>query len=183
MPTCLYVLRDPRAVITSRHKANPKIYACNYRIWKRCELASSEFQQHPRFLQIRYEDLVRAPDECQRHIRRHVGFLRQTHRFAEFQQVATPHRDSLQAMNGLRPVSSDSIKKWKEHLPRVKHQLLLHPELNDDLIRLEYESTPLKLSLSPSCEQLCGRHVWRALGRAALRLRLLRTTGMFAKSL
>jgi hypothetical protein len=43
------------------------------------------------------------------------------------------------AMNGLRPVDTNSLKKWHQHLPRVKSQLERHPGMQQHLQRLDYE--------------------------------------------
>lgn len=46
----LYVIammRDPRSVICSMHKAWPGMYFCNYPVWKRAEKAITDIQAHP----------------------------------------------------------------------------------------------------------------------------------------
>ncbi|RLA55352.1 MAG: sulfotransferase family protein, partial [Gammaproteobacteria bacterium] len=58
----IYMGRDPRAVITSKHRESPGQYFCNYRVWRECDSAARRYTGHPRFLQLRYEDLVTDPD-------------------------------------------------------------------------------------------------------------------------
>ncbi len=60
--------RDPRAVITSKHRESPGQYFCNYRVWHECDQAAAVFAAQPRFLRLRYEDLVGDPDAVQRQI-------------------------------------------------------------------------------------------------------------------
>ncbi|GAB3105353.1 sulfotransferase [Aestuariicella hydrocarbonica] len=135
----IYLVRDPRAVFTSKHHSNRDIYFCNYKIWKKCDLAAESFEGHPRFLTIRYEDLVEKPDACQKAIATQFEFLQEQHQFSEYHKFAKPPEDALKAMEGLRPVNSASLDKWKQHLPRVKEQLQRNPTLTSDLIRRGYE--------------------------------------------
>ncbi|MDX1491936.1 MAG: sulfotransferase [Pseudohongiellaceae bacterium] len=135
------VVRDPRAVFTSKHHSNRDIYFCNYKIWKKCDLAAQSFENHERFLTIRYEDLVDQPDACQDLIANKFPFLQKKHPFSQYHKVAAPPENALKAMEGLRPVNSTSLDKWKQHLPRVKEQLQRNPSLTTDLIRRDYESS------------------------------------------
>ncbi|MBA6413843.1 sulfotransferase [Parahaliea sp. F7430] len=135
----IYMGRDPRAVITSKHRESPDQYFCNYRVWRECDLAAQAYDQHARFLRLRYEDLVADPDAIQATIAAHFPFLQQRHRFSEYHQHAAPSADSQRAMNGLRAVNPESLNKWRSHLPRIAEQLQRHPRLAEDLVRLGYE--------------------------------------------
>jgi len=135
----IYMGRDPRAVISSKHRENPDQYFCNYRVWRECDAAAQRYDGHPRFLRLRYEDLVGAPDQTQSSIARQFPFLQPRYRFTQYHQYAEPSADSERAMNGLREVNLDSLNKWRKHLPRIAEQLQRHPELANDLIRLDYE--------------------------------------------
>ena len=135
----LYLGRDPRAVITSTHPGSPGQYFCNYRVWRECDNAARRYREHPRFLALRYEDLVATPDIVQARIGARFPFLRQQHLFSDYHRFAAPSATSQQAMNGLRQVNGDSLEKWHGHLPRVAEQYRRHPGLADDLLRLGYE--------------------------------------------
>jgi hypothetical protein len=137
----IYVVRDPRSVITSKHHSNRDIYFCNYKIWKKCETAAEQMESSPRFLTLRYEDLVENPDLSQEKIEQKFSFLEKLHSFSEYHKFAKPPEDALKAMEGLRPVNSASLEKWKQHLPRIKQQLELNPEFANDLIRRGYENS------------------------------------------
>lgn len=132
------IVRDPRAVITSIHPSI-KGYFSNYRTWKECESAARRLMSHPRFLQIHYEDLVINPDAVQRTIQHSFQFLQFKHRFSEFARFAQPGKDASDALNGLRAVDAASLYKWRQHLPRVKDQLVKFPDLQRDLERYGYE--------------------------------------------
>ncbi len=135
----IYLGRDPRAVITSKHRANPDEYFCNYRVWSECDKAAQRYWTHPRFMPLRYEDLVRAPDDVQRRIAECFDFMHPRHPFTEYHLHAEPSGDASRAMNGLREIDLDSLDKWRGHLPRVAEQLKRRPGLADDLVRLGYE--------------------------------------------
>ena len=135
----IYMGRDPRAVITSKHREDPQQYFCNYRVWRECDQAAIGYENHPRFLRLRYEDLVTDADAVQQQICQRFPFLQQLHPFSEFHQHARPSEASRRAMNGLREVNRESLEKWRQHLPRVAQQLRDHPTLAEDLLRLGYE--------------------------------------------
>jgi hypothetical protein len=135
----IYLTRDPRSVITSMHPQFPGQYFCNYRVWRECDRAARHYLGHPRFLQLRYEDLVTEPDELQAAIHAHFPFLKTRHLFSEYHKFASPSSTARQAMKGLRKIDLDSLSSWREHLPRIAHQHRGHPALADDLVRLGYE--------------------------------------------
>jgi hypothetical protein len=135
----IYMSRDPRAVISSKHRENPEQYFCNYRVWRECDRAAQGYRGNPRFLLLRYEDLVMKPDAVQARIASEFAFLEQRHLFSEYHQFAVPSEASQRAMNGLRAVNQESLTKWQQHLPRVAEQYQRHPILAEDLIRLGYE--------------------------------------------
>lgn len=136
----IYSGRDPRAVISSKHRESPDQYFCNYRVWSECDRAAQRFQGHPRFMSLRYEDLVDDADTVQHNITERFSFLQRRHLFSEYSEFAQPSSASQQAMNGLREVNSDSLKKWRDHLPRIAQQYNRHPSLAQDLRRLGYEA-------------------------------------------
>lgn len=136
----VHLLRDPRAVITSRHSGKSGLdYFSNYRIWKQCELAARALEGHPHVLHLRYESLVRHPNETQARIAAHFPFLRSRYSFAEYQDFAHPDPAARAAMNGLRAIDTGSLTKWWQHLPRAKSQLLKFPTMQWDLEHYGYE--------------------------------------------
>lgn len=136
----IYSGRDPRAVISSKHRESPNQYFCNYRVWSDCDRAAQRFQGHPRFMALRYEDLVEDADAVQRNIVNRFSFLQTRHLFSEYSAFAQPSSASQRAMNGVREVNSDSLNKWHDHLPRIAQQYRQHPALAEDLRRLGYEA-------------------------------------------
>ena len=143
----IYLGRDPRAVITSKHRENLQQYFCNYRVWSECDTAANRYRDQPRFLRLRYEDLVADPDQLQATISGRFEFLVQKHSFSEYTRHASPSEQSATAMHGSRDIDQQSLNKWHEHLPRIAEQLARHPALANDLIRLGYEEDQQWLQL------------------------------------
>lgn len=136
----IFILRDPRDVIVSRHPQDPSLYWTNLRRWKRYTQCGRRLANHPRFITVRYEDLVREPDRVQDNIARRLYFLNATARFSEYHQIARPSERSVTALRGVRAVSTSSIGRWREHKPRVAAQLRLHGPIEQELIRYRYET-------------------------------------------
>lgn len=133
------MIRDPRAVITSIHGSRPGDYFCNYRVWRECALPASAFIDHPRFMLIRYEDLVNDPDRIQTALEARFVFLEKICKFSEYEERARPSADALRAMSGLRAVERSRVSGWHAHLPRIKAELSKHPEMLADLVTYGYE--------------------------------------------
>ena len=136
----VYILRDPRSVITSIHISKPHEYFCNYRIWKECNDAAQRIMDSPRFLTVRYEDLVQNPNEVQRQIVEKFPLLKKKCDFSGFEKFSNPSRQSLNALSGLRPICADRVNAWQKHLPRIKSELNKHPQMLKDLIENGYET-------------------------------------------
>jgi len=135
----IYVLRDPRDVIVSRHGRAPDRYWTNLRVWKLYHRSAGALMQHPRFLVVRYEDLVADPDSVQQRLMAKMPFLKRLHAFSSFHAIARPSDESLKALRGVRPISQDNIGAWRRHKPRLAAQLQLHGPITQDLIELGYE--------------------------------------------
>lgn len=138
----IYMLRDPRDTITSKHRKDPDRYWASLRYWKAYTPYGRKLQNHPRFMTVRYEDLVKKPDEVQAYLMQRMPFLQQRAAFSRYHEFAKPSKQSLDALRGMRPVASTSVGKWRNHLPRVAGQLKLHGEkaIAKDLIEYGYES-------------------------------------------
>lgn len=135
----IYMVRDPRSVITSMHKNFPGKYFCNFRIWNDCDKVARTLLDHPRFLQIRYEDLVQDPDRIQDQIQAKFPFLIKMHSFTEYRKMAKPSKDAHMALGGVREISSEKISTWKKFLPRVMYEISANPEMIKILISKGYE--------------------------------------------
>lgn len=138
----IYMLRDPRDTIASKHRKDPDHYWASLRYWKAYSPYGRKLQAHPRFITVRYEDLVQQPDEVQAYLMQRMPFLQQRASFSRYHEFAQPSKCSLDALCGIRPIASSSVGKWRKHLSRVTGQLKLHGEqaIASDLIEYGYES-------------------------------------------
>jgi hypothetical protein len=133
------MLRDPRDVVTSRHRQDAARYWAPLRLWKRNFRYARPILGHPRVIPVRYEDLVRDPDGVQAEIARRLPFLRTTGVFTEFHRRAVPAATAIRALGGVRAFSAHSIGNWRRHLPRVAGQLARHGPVTAELVELGYE--------------------------------------------
>ncbi len=135
------MMRDPRDVVVSRHGKRPDIYWTNLRLWKQAvDAAVEESKRNPRYVLVRYEDLVQKPDETQEYLEERIPLLKRKVEFSRFHEVAKPSKDSVDAMRGVRPISSKSVGSWRNHKARLKAQIELHGGIDDYLSTLGYES-------------------------------------------
>lgn len=135
----IYILRDPRDIIVSKHPWDKDRYWSSLKFWKVFTPFGNELLHHPRFITIRYEDLVSNPDEVQRYIQRRLPFLKQTGMFSDFHEHANPSPDYVDALVGVRPVSTGSVGNWRNHKERVLGQLRKHGSISEQLIGYGYE--------------------------------------------
>ena len=101
--------------------------------------AITTLEDHPRYLVVRYEDLVNDPDAVQDRIAAAFPFLRPTSCFSRFPEGAEIDERARVSLNGVRAVDQASLTRWREELPRVKGELLRHPQMTRWLVRLGYE--------------------------------------------
>lgn len=138
----VYMLRDPRDAIVSRHKRAPDTYWSNLEAFKSSLGFARKVWDHPRFIVVRYEDLADDPDAVQQRLSAAMPFLKQTARFSDFHRVVSDEDVKQKALGGVRPINKASIGVWRAHLPRIKAQLALHGPITEDLIALGYENDP-----------------------------------------
>ncbi len=143
----LYLIRDPRAVISSIHPSKSDRYFSSFERWQRYEQAAAPLKSHPRFLEVRYEDLVRHPDKVQSSICTRFSFLETMHPFSAFEKFAQTSKPAEISLKGIRAINDKSIDRWKEHLPRIKFQLERYPALVQCLIEYGYEQDDQWLTL------------------------------------
>lgn len=137
----IYVLRDPRDVIVSRHGKDGEMYYSNIRLWRELHACARPLYGHPRFLDVRYEDLVSDPDATQARIAARFPWLEQVHRFSEYHLHASVSAKSELAMHTLRPIAPTSIGVWHKHPGRIVGQQRIHGSLTPDLIECGYETS------------------------------------------
>ena len=133
------MVRDPRAVITSRHPSRPDVFFSGFARWLDYIEEIERKREHPRWLVVRYEDLLRDPASVQSRIDARFGFLRRRGRFEQYPEGVDASDLAVESLNGIRPFDTERIDAWRDELPRVKGQLEAHPEMARHLIALGYE--------------------------------------------
>ncbi|MGB3724502.1 MAG: sulfotransferase [Glaciecola sp.] len=137
----IYLLRDPRDAIVSRHGKDKSKFYSNIPLWRDLHAHGKALQGFDNCLVIRYEDFVTNPDACQKRIQQKFPWLKKLHDFSAYHEHAKVSEGSSQALNGVRPISPASIGLWKKNLGRVKAQQALHGSLTPELIECGYETS------------------------------------------
>jgi hypothetical protein len=138
-------VRDPRAVLTSRHARHPDRQPGGYYESPESWLA---FYQQVRYVQrsgdamtVRYEDLVSRPAQTQRGLTEFIGW--NVHLpIEQFHTQASPEFKDTFALNGVRPLERSRVTSWRqpEHYERMRHLLQVLPDLPEYVIELGYET-------------------------------------------
>lgn len=140
--SCLWfisMVRDPRDIVSSRHNKSPDVYWANLRQWREWLKNTKAYKWHPHLIEVRYEELVKFPDDIQKQLAEQLPFLPRTRRFSDYHKFANPSWQSLEAMRDIRPVNNASVGNWRQHLARIAGQLQIHGSITQELIDLGYE--------------------------------------------
>jgi hypothetical protein len=133
------MVRDPRAVASSRHPDFPDVYFSGFGRWLQYQEAIERLQAHPRWLTVRYEDLLQDPQSVQATIEARFPFLTRQRGFAAYPEGAdVPDRAGI-SLGGARQIDPSRAAAWRQHLPRIRDQLDKHPKVAEKLIKLGYE--------------------------------------------
>ena len=98
-------------------------------------------REHERFVPLKYEELVERPDAAQNVLERALPLGERKHHFGDYHNHAEVSDDAEDALGGVRPISAESVGRWKRHRPRVAGQIELHGDITEDLLSLGYEQT------------------------------------------
>ncbi len=136
----VYMLRDPRDVIVSAHGRARGEYWTNLRAWRESVAILRRLKNHPRFVTVRYEDLVARADAVQDMLQERLPFLDVELPFSAYHEHAAPSAAYSTAMRGARSPSDANVGAWRRHKPRLVAQMNLHGALDDELIELGFET-------------------------------------------
>jgi len=137
----IYMLRDPRDVVSScSHRKNEGTYMGNFGLWLSQQKASLSLNGVPRFITIKYEELVTNPNKVQYQLMREIPFLKKRSDFSKYHVNANSSQKSIEALNGLRPISSKSVGSWENHKPQVVANINRYGDMSNELIKLGYEA-------------------------------------------
>lgn len=137
--TVICMIRDPRDTIMSRHGSRPDEYFTNLGRWKRQNTYVRRLRDHPRFIRVRYEQLVADPDGVQDLLVARIPCLRPLRRFSEFHEGTGVSRRSELALGGLRPIAVDSVARWRRDLPRLRAEIGRYGPIDEELVEHGYE--------------------------------------------
>ena len=138
----LYVVcmvRDPRDCTVSTHGSSKDKYWTSMKVWKDNKKTFDHLTKLKNFISVKYEDMVSNPDDVQNMLCEKIPFLKKRHLFSNYHNAAENSKYYEKSLGKVRPISSDSIGKWKNHLPRVKEQITKYPEITKFLIQMGYE--------------------------------------------
>lgn len=155
----IVLVRDIRSIITSVHKSVPDDYFIGYDFQYHVPTEGGEAQRTnpgviPTFqaignfvssklpgnkIVLRYEDVVINTAVLQEQVGNQLN-LKFNRQFDEFHKADIPPA-LADPMNGIAPLDSSRISKWKnpEHRERIKQQFTECPQLFDILKFLQYE--------------------------------------------
>ena len=118
----IYLVRDPRDVLTSKHKLHPKQYYVDFQTWQYSIRAGEYLQQQLKgdsgLMVLRYEDLVQRIDQVEERLKSTFGLqlrpdvasLGDLEKYLDNQARSSK---MVQYMHQLRNFDPSSINKWK----------------------------------------------------------------------
>jgi len=118
----LFMIRDPRAVLTSIHPKDRRQF------WAqpaRCLAVGQSYlswEAHERRIDVRFEDLVTQPDEVQTYISERLA-LPMGRSFSTAYHYFRDTPDNILALGGPRPLDPSRVRPW-EHSSTACHYLL-----------------------------------------------------------
>lgn len=136
----IFMVRDPRDVVSSKHYSAPDRYFTNLRVWREHARVARALRDHPRFHVVRYEDLITKPDEVQTTLTKAMGFLVRSKPFSAYDGSSAEGQVDVAAMDGAHPIDASRQGGWRDHLGRVKQQIKLHGSIDQNLIDFSYET-------------------------------------------
>lgn len=128
----IFMMRDPRDVLVSKHYLKPNIYWVQPERWMRNAEFARKHQDHSRVLLVKYEDVLTSPNKVQNEISDKFG-LTMLRQFDECHLYFDENDEAnIGAMNGVRPLDSSRIGNWKDDpakMKRIKKIMKQHPEI------------------------------------------------------
>lgn len=156
----VFMIRDPRDMIVSKHDNAPKQYYSGLKFWKTYTPVGRRLSKHSRVVTVRYEDLVMRPDQIQAELSARLPFLRRRASFSRWHEFTDAPDASVRALGSIRPMSPTSIGQWRQHLPRIAGQLEIHGSITADLIEFGYEQDDAWKKLLDGVEPDFSQSYW-----------------------
>jgi hypothetical protein len=139
----LWMLRDPRDVLSSMHPDQPGKFYVTPADWIQGLQLYNQFKDEPQVLTVRYEELVTNPDAIQARIAQSFNLV-PSRSFVEAHKFFPRFFENVRAMHSIRPIDANSVQKWKNN-PQIQQFLeqvfASHPEIVSMSRELGYEIT------------------------------------------
>lgn len=132
-------VRDPRAVLTSRHELNKSDYWVSIERWR---AIYEHYRYASRFSDVcivDFGDLVTNISSVQSRLTELVGWTVSAN-FEDF-YTRVPENFDTRALNGVRSLDAGTLDRWArdEHVERMRYLLREMPELPRRLVEMGYE--------------------------------------------
>jgi len=136
----IITLRDPRDLLTSKHKGRPDEYYVSCERWKTIYDHYRYVLHFDDVLVVRFEDLIDEVDRIEQQLTAFIGW-EQVASFRSFYARDKGKFNTI-ALGDIRPLDRKGIGRWRkpEHRDRIKNILSEMPDLPKYLIELGYES-------------------------------------------
>lgn len=149
-PKFIYLFRDPRDVALSFSKAvigdkHPYHVIQKWAELQRLCLAAEKFLPPDQFMRVRYESMIRDPEQIIRDICRflEIEFVPAMMEFHRSQEADRTARQSTLWANLTRPMMADNAQKFLQEMPRA-HIRIVETLAGDLIDRLGYERYMVK---------------------------------------
>jgi len=88
----IYLLRDPRDAIVSRHAKDKTKFYSNIPLWRELHSYGKALRRFDNCIEIKYEDFVTNPDAIQQIIHDKFPWLEKRYAFSDYHKDVTPDR-------------------------------------------------------------------------------------------
>lgn len=142
----IHILRDPRDAVASmlRMPWATKSVVSNARLWLRFNLGARRSSRNPRYLLVRYEELVSGPEAG---LRRICNFVDEEYSPAMLEPNAHPSVHVPWFHRAEKPVTTERLGKWREVLT-MEQVALVEWAVGDQMQAFGYEPVGIQPSRS-----------------------------------
>ena len=128
-----HVIRDPRGIVASRNYGRYfKATGCKYpiffmiRSWRRTVAQYVQNMGHESYLMMKYEELVRDPEERLREVCSTLGleFAEDLLNFDKYTDASGKRWQSNSSFESVTGIDTSPINRWKEILPKEEVELI-----------------------------------------------------------
>jgi hypothetical protein len=133
----VHLIRDPRDVVASLNRMpwGEGSASANARVWQSCVRAAERCAGHPRFLRVRYEDLIADAEAVLREL---CSFLGEDYEACMLHPTEGTQADQWWFQRAQGPLSSDRLEKWRQELTS-KEVALIEWIARETLLQHGYE--------------------------------------------